>query len=257
MPSPTVAGSRSSRTPSLDASARPDTAGRVADDAVTRDEDLRAHWTRILCREMIDKLTSRRNVYVQYITQARPGRAGDEMFDPIEMAHPACMTSFSPPANVSMLRKRLRSIHPSLAEFEVEELILYPAVAERIRKMNLPYRTAHQPDRVPPGAGLRTGTDVVLSRPAGRWYFEDGPASGQRIGRQGKHGILRRVQPVRSGEPSRRPSPPLPASSPRAGRAPACPARSSPAAPSAAAPAPRDRQLPPWRDTPPTPLRRC
>jgi len=64
--------------------------------------------------------------------------------------HPACMTSFSTPENVSALRKRLRSIHPAFAEFEVEELILYRAVAERIRKLNLPYRTAHQPDRVPP-----------------------------------------------------------------------------------------------------------
>lgn len=64
--------------------------------------------------------------------------------------HPACMTSFSPPANISALRKRLRSIHPAFAEFEVEELILYPAVAERIGRLNLPYRTAHRPDRLPP-----------------------------------------------------------------------------------------------------------
>jgi uncharacterized Fe-S cluster-containing radical SAM superfamily protein len=63
--------------------------------------------------------------------------------------HPACMTSFSPPENVSALRKRLRSIHPRLAEFEVEELILYPAVAARLEKLRIPYHTAHQPDRVP------------------------------------------------------------------------------------------------------------
>ncbi len=64
--------------------------------------------------------------------------------------HPAVMTSFSTPGNISALRKRLRSIHPALADFEVEELILYPAVAERIRKLNLPYYTAHRPDGVPP-----------------------------------------------------------------------------------------------------------
>ncbi len=64
--------------------------------------------------------------------------------------HPACMTSFSTAENISALKKRLQSIHPAFAEFEVEELILYPAVAERIRKLNLPYRTAHRPDRVPP-----------------------------------------------------------------------------------------------------------
>lgn len=64
--------------------------------------------------------------------------------------HPACMTSFSTPENISALRKRLRSIHPAYAEFEVEELILYPAVAERIAGSNLQYRTAHRPDRIPP-----------------------------------------------------------------------------------------------------------
>lgn len=65
-------------------------------------------------------------------------------------AHPACMTSFSTPEKIAALKKRLRSIHPSFADFEVEELILYPAVAERIRKLGLPYHTAHRPDRVPP-----------------------------------------------------------------------------------------------------------
>ncbi len=64
--------------------------------------------------------------------------------------HAACMTSFSAAGSVSALRKRLRSIHPALAEFEAEELILYRDVAERIRKLNLAYRTAHRPDRVPP-----------------------------------------------------------------------------------------------------------
>ena len=54
------------------------------------------------------------------------------------------------PENVSALKTRLRSIHPAFADFEVEELILYPAVAERIRKLGLPYRAAHRPDRLPP-----------------------------------------------------------------------------------------------------------
>lgn len=49
--------------------------------------------------------------------------------------HPACMTSFSPPGNIRALRKRLRSMDSSFGDFEEEQLILYPAVEERLKKM--------------------------------------------------------------------------------------------------------------------------
>ncbi len=42
--------------------------------------------------------------------------------------HHACMISFSPPENITALRKRLMAINPVFDNFEVEELILYPSV---------------------------------------------------------------------------------------------------------------------------------
>jgi uncharacterized Fe-S cluster-containing radical SAM superfamily protein len=63
--------------------------------------------------------------------------------------HPACMTSFSASDNVKALRKRLRSIHHSCEDFEVEELILYPQVAERLSKLGIRYRTAYRPEKIP------------------------------------------------------------------------------------------------------------
>jgi uncharacterized Fe-S cluster-containing radical SAM superfamily protein len=63
--------------------------------------------------------------------------------------HPACMISFSPRENIAALRKRLRAIDPDFEDFEVEELILYPAVEARLRKIKLRYFTAHRPDRIP------------------------------------------------------------------------------------------------------------
>jgi uncharacterized Fe-S cluster-containing radical SAM superfamily protein len=64
--------------------------------------------------------------------------------------HAACMTSFSTPDNIKTLRKRLRSIHRSLEDFEVEELILYPHVAERLSKLGVRYLTAYRPENIPP-----------------------------------------------------------------------------------------------------------
>ncbi len=48
--------------------------------------------------------------------------------------HPACMISFSPRENITALKKRLRAIDPAFEYFESEELILYPAVEERLKK---------------------------------------------------------------------------------------------------------------------------
>jgi uncharacterized Fe-S cluster-containing radical SAM superfamily protein len=64
--------------------------------------------------------------------------------------HAACMISFSTLENVNKLRSRLREIHPSLEEFETEELILYPHIEERLKKLNVKYYTAYKPDRIPP-----------------------------------------------------------------------------------------------------------
>lgn len=65
-------------------------------------------------------------------------------------SHPSCMVSFSPPENIEALRKRLKLIHPDFGDFEVEELILYPHVEERLKKLNITYYTAYRPDNIPP-----------------------------------------------------------------------------------------------------------
>ena len=52
---------------------------------------------------------------------------------------PACMVSFSPPENVAALKKRLRAIDPAFEDLEIEELILYPAVLERLKKRDIRY----------------------------------------------------------------------------------------------------------------------
>jgi len=64
--------------------------------------------------------------------------------------HPACMISFSPHENIKTLRKRLKAIHPAFEDFEVEELILYPHIEERLKRFNIPYYTAYRPDNIPP-----------------------------------------------------------------------------------------------------------
>jgi uncharacterized Fe-S cluster-containing radical SAM superfamily protein len=63
--------------------------------------------------------------------------------------HPACMVSFSPPKNIQVLKKRLKAIKSSFGDFEIEELILYPAIEERLRKLKIHYFTGYRPDRVP------------------------------------------------------------------------------------------------------------
>lgn len=65
-------------------------------------------------------------------------------------SHPSCMVSFSPPENIEALRKRLKTIHPDFEDFEVEKLILYPHVEERLKRLNIPYFTAYKPNSIPP-----------------------------------------------------------------------------------------------------------
>lgn len=64
-------------------------------------------------------------------------------------AHPAYMISFSPPENIIGLRRRLKATHPSFEDFETEELILYPGIEERLKKMNIGFFTACTPQNVP------------------------------------------------------------------------------------------------------------
>jgi uncharacterized Fe-S cluster-containing radical SAM superfamily protein len=64
--------------------------------------------------------------------------------------HPAVMASFSSPENIKALRTRLREIHKDFEDFEVEELVLYGNVEERLIKAGLLHDTAHEPTCIPP-----------------------------------------------------------------------------------------------------------
>lgn len=64
-------------------------------------------------------------------------------------AHPSCMVSFSPPEHIRALRKRLKAMNSVFENFEVEELMLYPEVVNRLRKSKVDYLTGHSPERIP------------------------------------------------------------------------------------------------------------
>lgn len=63
--------------------------------------------------------------------------------------HPAVMVSFSPPESRDSLRRLLAAIHPAFSDYEVEELILYPAVVERLARRGLDYFSGHLPSGLP------------------------------------------------------------------------------------------------------------
>ncbi|MEM2914050.1 MAG: molybdenum cofactor biosynthesis protein MoaA, partial [Candidatus Bathyarchaeia archaeon] len=64
--------------------------------------------------------------------------------------HPSVMAAFSPGENLEMLVERLGRISPRLAgELEIEELILYLHVLERIQKCGLKYYIAYTPEGTP------------------------------------------------------------------------------------------------------------
>jgi uncharacterized Fe-S cluster-containing radical SAM superfamily protein len=52
---------------------------------------------------------------------------------------PAVMANFSPREEIKKLRQRLKEIRPDFADFEEEELILYPFVEENLRRAGLSY----------------------------------------------------------------------------------------------------------------------
>lgn len=64
--------------------------------------------------------------------------------------HPACMISFSSDESIMILRERLKAIDPALEDFEVEELVLYSNVKERLDRLGVRYRKAYTPDNIPP-----------------------------------------------------------------------------------------------------------
>jgi uncharacterized Fe-S cluster-containing radical SAM superfamily protein len=72
--------------------------------------------------------------------------------------HPVCMTSFSPPENIRALGKRLKAIHTDFENFEREEIILYPHVEERLKRLGIPYYAAHRPDNIP------TAHNIILPK---------------------------------------------------------------------------------------------
>ena len=63
--------------------------------------------------------------------------------------HAAVMVSFSPVESRERLRQRLAAIHPVLADYEEEELILYPAVAARLTKRGLSFLSSYFPGGLP------------------------------------------------------------------------------------------------------------
>ena len=60
------------------------------------------------------------------------------------------MVSFSIPENIHALRKRLAAIDRSFAEIEIEELVLYGDVEERLRKAMIECGTSYHPRDIPP-----------------------------------------------------------------------------------------------------------
>jgi uncharacterized Fe-S cluster-containing radical SAM superfamily protein len=64
-------------------------------------------------------------------------------------AHPAVMVSFSPPDHLATLRARLEAIRHDFADFEVEELVFYGGVKDRLERAGIAYRTAYEPASTP------------------------------------------------------------------------------------------------------------
>ncbi|MEW6326032.1 MAG: radical SAM protein [Thermodesulfobacteriota bacterium] len=77
-------------------------------------------------------------------------RALDYLYQAGVRVQPAVMVSFSPPENVRAFRQRLGQIAPALADIEIEELVLYGDVKERLRKAGLRYGIAYEPRYIPP-----------------------------------------------------------------------------------------------------------
>ena len=64
--------------------------------------------------------------------------------------HPAAMVSFSPLENIQILQNRLQRIDSKLADIEIEELVLWGDVQKRLQKAGFEFRTAYDPQKIPP-----------------------------------------------------------------------------------------------------------
>jgi uncharacterized Fe-S cluster-containing radical SAM superfamily protein len=78
-------------------------------------------------------------------------QALERLVDAGAHCHPSVMASFSPRQSLQELIQRLKQICSRLAdELEIEELILYPHVKEKVKRYGLKYYTAYTPENVPP-----------------------------------------------------------------------------------------------------------
>lgn len=63
--------------------------------------------------------------------------------------HPSVMVSFSSEENLEALRERLGKINPAFADFEVEELMFFGNVKERLEKAGIKWHGAYEPGKAP------------------------------------------------------------------------------------------------------------
>lgn len=76
-------------------------------------------------------------------------RAVENLYGAGVQVQPALMASFSEPKGIEALQRRLASIAPPLGDLEIEELVLYGNVAERLRRAGLGFASAYAPARIP------------------------------------------------------------------------------------------------------------
>lgn len=62
---------------------------------------------------------------------------------------PAVMVSFSPAESVDAIRRELGAIAPRFADIEIEELVLYGKIQERLREKGFQYQEAYDPRNIP------------------------------------------------------------------------------------------------------------
>lgn len=65
-------------------------------------------------------------------------------------AYPAAMISFSSPESIRTLRSQLGNINKEFEDIEIEELVLYGNVEDRLRRAKLMYNVTHSPSCIPP-----------------------------------------------------------------------------------------------------------
>lgn len=91
-----------------------------------------------------------------YLTGAKPAGLGlqlqalENLLCAGVKVHPAVMVSFSPKENIQTLQKKFKEIDPGFKDFEVEELVFWGNVAERLEKAGVDYRSAYRPECIQP-----------------------------------------------------------------------------------------------------------